>query len=66
MTSLAYKTPRGKLRESGARRILELRKTGRTYQQIAEEMRVSIGTVYNICKGRTWEFLEDAIKSEVQ
>lgn len=55
------KTPKGRLREDGARAILERRKAGATYQAIAEEFAVSIGTVYNLCKGRTWAWLRDEV-----
>jgi len=51
------KSPTGRLREHGARRIIELRRQGQTYQEIAATLSVSISTVYNVCKGRTWAFL---------
>lgn len=53
------KTPAGRLREAGARRILAMRAQDPkpTYQQIAYELEVSIGTVFNVCKGRTWSWL---------
>jgi transposase len=51
------KTPNGRLREDGARAVLAARAEGKTYQAIAEQVGVSIGTVYNICKGRTWAWL---------
>ena len=62
-----YKTGAGRLREAGAQRILAMRKevnptTQRiyTYQEIALSMGVSLGTVYNVVKKRTWSFLEGA------
>lgn len=54
-----YKSPRGRLREEGARRILELRDAGRTLQSIATELGVSIGTVYNVVHGKTHTFIRD-------
>lgn len=47
------KTKKGRLTPDGAARIRELRSQGRTYQQIAEELRVCLTTVYNCCKHRT-------------
>lgn len=52
------KTPNGRLREDGARAILSDREGGLTYQEIATKHGVSIGTVYNIVKGRTWAWLK--------
>lgn len=54
------KTEIGRLREAGARRILALRAEKKTYQQIAVELGVSIGTVANVIRGRTWSFLQDS------
>lgn len=51
------KTPTGRLREEGARKIKELRGQGQTYQEIASTLAVSMTTVYNVCKGRTWSWL---------
>ena len=39
-------------------RIHELCESGRTYQEVAEEMKISIGTVYNVRTGRTWGFVK--------
>lgn len=55
----SLKTSAGRLRENGARLILQLRKDGRTYQEIAGQLAVSIGTVFNVCKGRTWSWLRE-------
>ena len=54
-----YKTPAGRLREFGAREILRLRdlEPKPTYQAIAMELGVSIGTVFNVVTGRTWPWL---------
>jgi hypothetical protein len=57
---MPYKTPKGRLRENGARRVLELRAGGWTYDKISRELSLSLGTVYRICKGRTWGFLQEA------
>ncbi len=57
------KTPGGRLREAGAREILRLRQTpksdGRkhTYQEVAALLGVSVGTVFSVCKARTWSWL---------
>lgn len=63
---MTNKTHSGRLREDGVKKIHELRgeydatgvrvnsKGEKTYQAIAEELRVSLGTVYNVCRGRTW------------
>ena len=47
------KRSNGRLREAGVRKILEDKKAGCTYQEIAERMGVSIGTVFNVVKKRT-------------
>lgn len=52
------KAPNGRLREDTVREIRTLRANGKTYQAIAEIAQVSIGTVYNICTGKTWEWLK--------
>jgi hypothetical protein len=52
------KAPNGRLREAGAVRIHQMREAGKTYQEIAEEMKISIGTVYNVMNGRTWAFVK--------
>jgi len=54
-----FKTKAGRLKEAGARKILELQKAKRTYQSIAQEMGVSIGTVFNVVKARTWGWLQE-------
>lgn len=63
-TKPLLKTPAGRLREAGAREILRLRSLEHpetrekfTYQQIAAKLGVSIGTVFNVCKARTWSWL---------
>jgi hypothetical protein len=56
---MPYKTPQGRLRETGARRVLELRAEHWTYEKIARELGVSLGTVFRICTGRTWQFLKE-------
>lgn len=55
-----FKSPSGRLREAGALHILELRAAKKTYQEIAAALDVSIGTVFNVCTGRTWGFLAKA------
>lgn len=52
------KAPNGRLREDTVREIRSLRKAGKTYQAIASVCEVSIGTVYNICTGKTWDWLK--------
>lgn len=54
MSGSAYKTSKGRLREAGVHRIHDLVDGGMTYQKAAEEMGVSLGTVYNIRNGITW------------
>lgn len=56
---MVLKAPNGRLREDTVRRIRAMRGEGKTYQQIAIETEVSIGTVYNIVKGNTWSWLKD-------
>lgn len=53
------KTPSGRLREAGAREILRLRRLDKplTYHAIANLLGVSVGTVFNVAKGRTWAWL---------
>ena len=48
----------GRLTEEGVREVRRRRAEGQTYQQIATEMGVSLGTVYNIVKKRTWGSLK--------
>lgn len=55
---MSYKAPSGKLREDGVREVRRRRENKETYQQIANSMGVSIGTVYNVCKGKTWGWLK--------
>lgn len=60
LTEPDYKTPAGRLKEAGAREILRLRTLSdpkMTYQQIAVKLEVSVGTVFNVCKARTWSWL---------
>lgn len=47
----------GRLTESAVRDIRERLKRGETYHKIANAHGVSIGTVYNIAKNRTWKGL---------
>ncbi len=44
----------GRLTEDGVREVRTRRAKGETYQSIANAMGVSVGTVYNIMKGKTW------------
>ncbi len=44
----------GRLTEDGVREVRTRRANGETYQVIAAAMGVSVGTVYNILKGKTW------------
>ncbi len=60
-----YKTPAGRLREAGVLEIRRLRDEKRadgkpvhSYQAIATNMGVSIGTVYNVCSGKTHDWLK--------
>lgn len=55
---MSLKAPNGRLREDTVREIRNLRAAGQTYQAIAEKCGISIGTVYNICKGNTWGWLK--------
>ena len=52
------KTPAGRLREEAVREIRERRAKGDTYQKIANDYGVSLGTIYNVCKGKTWGWLK--------
>jgi DNA-binding NarL/FixJ family response regulator len=53
MSDDLLKTAAGRLTEKGVKRILELRQAGKTYQAIAIEMNVSMGTVFNAVRGKT-------------
>lgn len=56
-----FKTPGGRLREAGAREILRRKALGgkaNTYQRIAQDLDVSVGTVFNVVTGRTWGWLQ--------
>lgn len=53
-----YKSSKNRLREAGAHRVHELCESGMTYQQVAAELGVSMGTVYNIKNGITWGFVK--------
>lgn len=67
------KTAAGRLREAGVARIHELRdayddngdakpgKPKRTLQSIAAELGLSLGTVYNVCAGKTHRDLHPAL-----
>lgn len=50
---MAYKSEKGRLTPDGVDRVHALRAEGKTYQQIAEELKVCLTTVYNVCKRRT-------------
>lgn len=52
-----WKTPAGKLREAGAREILRLRGEGWTLEQIAQQLDVSVTTVWNVVHGKAWGWL---------
>jgi transcriptional regulator with XRE-family HTH domain len=52
------KTPSGRLSEAGVREVRTRRAAGQTYQDIANAMGISQGTVYNIVKGKTWKWLQ--------
>ena len=43
-----------RLPEEKAKKVLDLRSQGTSYQAIAAQVDCSISTVANICKGRTW------------
>lgn len=47
------KSEKGRLTADGVAKIRELRAQGMTYQAIAEELKVCLTTVYNVCKART-------------
>ena len=47
------KSEKGRLTQAGVARVRELRAQGKTYQAIAEEMKICLTTVYNVCKQRT-------------
>lgn len=48
----------GRLTEDGVREVRARRANGETYQAIATAMGVSVGTVYNIVKKKTWGALK--------
>jgi DNA invertase Pin-like site-specific DNA recombinase len=48
----------GRLTEDGVREVRERRAKGETYQSIASAMGVSVGTIYNIVKRKTWSQLK--------
>lgn len=60
MNEEPLKTAAGRLTEKGVKRILELRRAGKTYQAIAIEMSVSMGTVFNAVRGKTHPHLTRA------
>lgn len=51
------KTPAGHLREDGVKRVRELRAQGKTYQEIADDLGISVNSVAKIVKGETWAWL---------
>lgn len=53
-----HKTPAGRLTEAGVREIRRRRSNGDTYQAIANALGVTLGTVFNVCTGRTWGWLK--------
>ncbi len=48
----------GRLTEDGVREVRARRAKGETYQAIASVMGVSVGTIYNIIKRKTWGSLK--------
>lgn len=61
MNTEIFKTPAGRLKEAGAREILRRKAlfgAENTYQRIAHDLGVSIGTVFNVVKGKTWGWLQ--------
>lgn len=53
---MALKSEKGRLTPDGVARIRDLRARDPkkwTYQALAEELRVSLTTIYNVCKQRT-------------
>lgn len=56
-----YRKPNGALTEAGARRGLELRRSGATYSQIANALGISTGTVYNLCVSPSWGWLRTLV-----
>ncbi len=47
---MSLKSEKGRLTPEGVAHIRKLRAAGKTYQAIAEEMKVCLTTVYNVCK----------------
>lgn len=58
-----WKTPHGRLREAGAREILRLRAEGWTLDTIAKQLDVSVTTVFNVCHGLAWSWLQKSATS---
>lgn len=52
------KTPVGRLTQEGVREVRARRERGETYQQIANAVGLTVGSVYNIVKGKTWRWLK--------
>lgn len=50
---MALKTDKGRLTPQGVEHIHKLRAAGKTYQAIAEEMKLSLTTVYQVCTKKT-------------
>lgn len=53
----SLKTGAGRLTPSGAMQVIFLRNHGKTYQEIALELDVSVGTVRNVLKAESWSWL---------
>lgn len=61
---MSHKTPAGRLTEAGVRAMRKMRDEKKadgsakhTYQAIASAFGVTLGTVFNVCTGRTWGWL---------
>lgn len=61
---MSHKTPAGRLTEAGVRAMRKMRDEKKddgaarhTYQAIANSFGVTLGTVFNVCTGRTWGWL---------
>lgn len=57
-TTMRVKTDAGRLTEYGAQEVLRHRAEGMTYREIASALDVTVGTVYNVVRRRTWKWLE--------
>lgn len=60
---MGYKAPNGRLREEGVHEIRRRRDAGETLQAIATSLGLSIGTVFNVVKKKTWNWLPDKKES---